>query len=120
MFAVLTVFVHRLPATVLHNYSLCNVIVHFCRKYAGTVWRYAGAMQQYAGPAQQKKRALWSNMLALVGLGGSMLSLCRVILGVQTIRNVWSKCWPLIINAGPEHEDASHLHQYVQNDNMVL
>ena len=54
MFAVLTVFVHPLPATVLHNYSLCNVIVHCCRKYAGAVWRHAGAMQQYTGPVQQK------------------------------------------------------------------
>ena len=41
-------------ATVLHTYSLCNVIVHCCRKYAGAVWRYAGGMQQYTGPVQQK------------------------------------------------------------------
>ena len=54
MFAVLTVFVHPLPATVLHNCSLCNVIVHCCRKYACAVWRHAGAMQQYTGPVQQK------------------------------------------------------------------
>ena len=59
-------------------------------------------------------------MLALAGLGGSMLSLCRVILGLQIIKDVWSKCWPLIINVGPEHEDGGHLHQNVQNDNMVL
>ena len=79
-------------------------------------WRHAAIYW----PCAAKKLALWSNMLALAALGGSMLSLCRVILGLQIIRDVWSKCWPLIINVGPEHEDASHLHQYVQNDNMVL
>ena len=85
------------------------MLQEICWRCMAICWRHAA-----------KKLALWSNMLALAGLGGSMLSLCRVILGLQIIRDVWSKCWPLIINVGPEHEDASHLHQYVQNENMGL
>ena len=128
MFAVLTVFVHPLPASVLPNCSLCNMIVHCCR-YSAAVWRYAGALQQSDSnllALWSKNLALWSNMLApssnilarcssvcwsCVDLRDSMLSLCRVILGLKVIRDIGGKCWPLAINASPEHEDTRHSHQ---------